>query len=194
MTGMAVLMLVRTNCGRSRRDSAPRAAAELQAQQFDADTARGAGKGGLLRADEDAGIGRQRIAALDRGVARQRQPELATAGARRAPVNSGARRYPVAPARQPIFRFENRAARNGRRLTQLAEKCRRHRLGGEFPVLLAIAGRIKNLPFGWHIPGAGVPAVAQGEPPNARLPGDDWSVGRVGVGVMHGTVAEVMVT
>src|SRR5271163_4075798 len=124
MTGMAVLLLVRTNCGRSRRDSIPRAAAELQAQQFGANTARGAGKGGLLRADEDAGIGPQRIAAIDRGVARQHQPELATAGARRAPVNSGARRYPVAPTRQPILRFENGAAGNGRRITQLVEERR----------------------------------------------------------------------
>src|SRR5215469_6224495 len=73
--------------------------------------------------------------------------QLATAGARRAPGNRGARRYPVAPARQPVFRFENRAAGNGRRLTQLAEKRRRHRLGGEFPVLVAVAGRIKHLPF-----------------------------------------------
>src|SRR6516162_11055939 len=65
--------------------------------------------------------------AIDRGVARQHQPELAATGARRAPANSGVRRYPVAPARQPIFRFKNRAAGNG---TQVTEKRRRHRLGG----------------------------------------------------------------
>jgi hypothetical protein len=59
-------------------------------------------------------------------------------------------------------------------------------------VLVAVAGRIKHLPLGRHIPGSGVPAVAQGEPPNARLPGDDRSIGRVGMGVMHRAVAEFM--
>jgi hypothetical protein len=51
--------------------SIARAAAELQAQQFSADRACDADKGGIPRADEDAGIGRQWIAAIDRGVARQ---------------------------------------------------------------------------------------------------------------------------
>jgi hypothetical protein len=39
---------------------------------------------------------------------------LATAGAWRGPGNRGVRRYPVAPARQPIFPFEKRAAGNFR--------------------------------------------------------------------------------
>src|SRR5438105_15260214 len=76
--------------------------------------------------------------------------------------------YPVAPARQPIFRFEYRAAGNGRRLTQLAEKRRRHRLGGEFPVLVAISGRIKQLSLVRHIPSTGVTTLAQGEQPDTR--------------------------
>src|SRR5262249_4417534 len=97
-------------------------AAELQAQQLGAVWARIAGKDGILRADEDAGIGRQWGAASDRGVARQHQPELAAAVAWRRPGNRGARRYPVAPAGQPVFSFENRLARYGRRLTQLVEQ------------------------------------------------------------------------
>src|SRR5438094_3353072 len=46
------------------------------------------------------------------------------------------------------------------------------------PVLVAVAGRIKHLPLGRHIPSAGIPAVAQGEPPDARLPADDRSICR----------------
>jgi hypothetical protein len=97
---------------------------------------------------------------------------------------------PVAPACQPVFAFENRAAGNCRRLGQLAEKRGRHRIGGEFPVPVAVAGRVKHLPLGRHVPGAGIPAVAQRKPPDARLPGDDRPIGRIGVGVMHRAVAE----
>src|SRR5262249_42196038 len=167
--------------------------AKWGAKKWGADGVWGAGKGGPLGADKEEEMGGNGTAATDRGVARQHQPELATAGARRAPDNRGARRYPVAPSRQPIFRFENRAAGNGRRLTQLAEKRRRHRLGGEFPVLVAVADRIKHVSLGRHIPGAGVRAVALGKPPNARLPGDDRPIGRVSIGVMHRAVAEFMV-
>jgi hypothetical protein len=61
-------------------------------------------------------------------------------------------------------------------------------------VLVAVSGGAKHLPLGRHIPGAGIPAVAQGEPPDTGLSGDDQSVGRVRVGVMHRTVAEFMAT
>src|SRR5690348_3842360 len=60
--------------------------------------------------------------------------------------------------------------------------------------LVAVAGGLEHLPLGRHIPGAGVPAVAQGEPPDARLPGDNRSIGRIGIGIMHRAIAEFMVT
>ena len=71
-------------------------------------------------------------------------------------------RQEEAPARQAIFSFENRAAGNFRCPTQLVEKRRRLRPGGEFALLVAVAGGAKHLPLGRHIPGRRGPSGCAG--------------------------------